>query len=108
MYVRDIKGITDSVSKYVYANMEYPSICLKPDLVLPKHKWEVISKIAKPVGVDKNISLYIIRNGETFKIGKLSGIQVKVFIDMVGLENVFGFHRDGRELIGDKVYVLSS
>lgn len=105
--VKDIKGVTDSVSKFIYTDMEFPCICLKPDIILPKHKWKIISKLAKP-DADKNISLYIIRQGDIFKIGSLSGIQIKAFIDIIGLENMTGFHSKDKELIGDKLYVLSS
>ena len=107
--VRDVKGVTDSVSEYVFVDMEYPNLCLKADLVLPKHKWEVISKLSKIGGkADKNISLYIVRHGELFKIGALNGVQVKSFIDIVGIDNIEGHHRDGRKLEGSKLYVLSS
>lgn len=107
--VRDIKGVTDSVSEYVFVDMEYPNVCLKADLVLPKHKWEVISKLSQIGGnVDKNISLYIVRNDELYKIGALSGVQIKSFLDIVGIENIVGHHKDGRELVGSKLYVLSS
>lgn len=104
--VKDIKGITDSVSQYVFSDMEYPCICLKDNLVLPKHKWAVISKLAQS-GTDKKIALYISRNGELFKIGHLSGVQVKPFIDVIGLENMIGYHSENKELLGDRIYVLS-
>lgn len=105
--VKDIKGITDTVSEYVYSSMEYPCICLKPNLILPKHKWGIISKLSKSSGSDKNIFLYIIRKNEMFKIGKLSGIQVKSFIDIVGLDNLFGFYSKDKKLENDRLYVLS-
>lgn len=105
--VRDVKGLTDTVSKYVYNNMEFPCICLKEDIKLPKHKWVIISKLVKQGSSDKNISIYMLRGGEMFKAGSLSGLQVKAFIDIVGLDNLFGYFNKDKELIGDRLYVLS-
>lgn len=105
--VRDVKGLTDTVSKYVYNNMEFPCICLKEDIKLPKHKWVIISKLVKQGSSDKNISIYMLRGGEMFKAGSLSGLQVKAFIDIVGLNNLFGYFNKDKELIGDRLYVLS-
>ena len=106
--VRDIKGVTDEVSKFVFTNIEYPCICLKADIMLPTYKWEVIAKLVKQGVVSKNISIYMLRNGELFKAGSLSGLQVKAFIDIVGIENLFGFHNRDIRLDGDKLYVLAS
>lgn len=105
--VRDVKGLTDTVSKYVYNNMEFPCICLKEDIKLPKHKWVIISKLVKQGSSDKNISIYMLRGGEMFKAGSLSGLQVKAFIDIIGLDNLFGYFNKDKELIGDRLYVLS-
>lgn len=105
--VRDVKGLTDTVSKYVYNNMEFPCICLKEDIKLPKHKWVIISKLVKQGSSGKNISIYMLRGGEMFKAGSLSGLQVKAFIDIVGLDNLFGYFNKDKELIGDRLYVLS-
>ena len=35
--VQDIKGLTDEVSKYIYSNMDFPCICVKENIKLPKH-----------------------------------------------------------------------
>lgn len=105
--VRDIKGITDTVSKYVFSDMDFPCICFKEDLVLPKHKWIGISKLVKQGASDKNISVYILRKGDLFKAGSLSGVQVTALIDLVGLENLFGYYNKDKELKGDRLYILS-
>lgn len=107
--VRDIKGVTDEVSKFVYTDMKFPCICLNADIKLPKHKWLIISKLVKQGGSsEKDISVYMIRDGELYKAGALSGIQIKSFIDIIGLENMFGYQNKKIKLLGDKLYVLSS
>lgn len=106
--VKDLKGVTDTVSKFVFSNMSYPCICLKEDLKLPKHKWVIISKLVKQGSVDKNISVYMIRGGELYKAGSLSGVQIKAFIDIIGIDNMYGFYNKDKELKGDKLYVLSN
>lgn len=105
--VRDVKGLTDTVSKYVYSSMNFPCICLKEDLKLPKSKWLLISKLVKQGAEDKNISVYMIRNGELYKAGSLAGSQVIPFIDVLGIDNLFGFYSKDKELRGDRLYVLS-
>lgn len=105
--VRDVKGLTDTVSKFVYSNMTFPCICLKEDIKLPKHKWLIISKLVKQGSEDKNISVYMIRGGELFKAGSLSGLQIKAFIDIIGIDNLFGYYNKDKELKGDRLYVLS-
>lgn len=106
--VKDIKGVTDEVSKYVYSDMKFPCICLNADIKLPKHKWIVISKLVKQGTVEKDIAVYMIRNGELFKVGSLSGVQIKAFIDIVGIKNISGYYNKSTKLEGDKVYVLSN
>lgn len=105
--VKDIKGVTDEVSKYVFSDIQYPSICLKEDIKLPKYKWVAISKLVKQGSVNKNISFYLIRNNEVLKAGALAGIQIKAFIDIVGIENLFGFYKKDKKLEGDRLYILS-
>ncbi|MGV3076439.1 hypothetical protein ACEE21_15275 [Clostridium baratii] len=105
--VREVKGLTDTVSKFVYSDMSFPCICLKEDIKLPKHKWLIISKLVKQGSEGKNISVYMIRGGELFKAGSLSGLQIKAFIDIIGIENLFGYYNKDKELKGDRLYVLS-
>lgn len=106
--VKDIRGITDEVSEFVYSDMSFPCICLKADIKLPRHKWLIISKLVKQGTVSKDISVYMVRNGELFKAGALTGAQIKSFIDIIGLENMYGYHNKDKKLVGDKLYVLSS
>lgn len=106
--VRDIKGITDTVTKYVYDNLNFPNICLNEDLKLPKSKWLLISKLVKQGAEDKNISVYILRNGEMFKAGCLAGSQVIPFIDVVGIDNLHGYYTKDKRLEGDRLYILSN
>ena len=105
--VKDIKGLTDTVSKFVYSSMDFPCICLKEDIKLPKHKWLIMSKLVKQGAEGKNISVYIRRGGDIFKAGSLAGEQVKAFIEIIGLDNLFGFYNKDKELVGDRLYVLS-
>lgn len=106
--VKDIKGVTDKVTEYVFSDMEFPCICLDADRKLPKHKWTVISKLVKQGTVEKDISFYMLRNGQLLKAGALSGIQIKAFIDVVGIENLFGYQNSDKLLKGDKLYALAS
>lgn len=104
----DIKGITDEVSQYIYSDMAYPCFCLKKDIKLPRHKWSIISKLVKQTTKDKNIAVYMIRGNEMFKVGSLAGVQVKAFISIVGIENMFGYFSRDVKLEGDRLYVLSA
>lgn len=104
----DIRGVTDTVSKFVYTNLSYPCICLKEDIKLPKHKWVVISKLVKHGVQNKNISVYLARGGSLFKAGALSGVQIKAFIDIIGINNLVGYYEKDRKLVGDRLYVLSA
>lgn len=106
--IKDIKGVTDEVSKFVFTNVEYPFVCLKADIALPQYKWLIISKLVKQGVASKNISFYMLRGGELFKAGALSGVQIKSFIDIVGIDNLFGYHNENIRLEGDRLYVLSS
>lgn len=104
--VKDIQGITDTVTDYTYTNLEYPCIMLKEGFTCPKHKMKVISNMVKTTSDDKDISLYFVESGELFKIGMLGGLQVSSFIDIVGVENLVGYFLDGTKLEGSKIYTL--
>lgn len=107
--VKEIKGITDVVTKYVYKNMEYPCLCLNEDIVLPRSKWIVLKKFTEQGSMgDKNISLYLIRKGELLRIGGISPIQVKAVVGVVGMDNMFGFYNKNKKLEGSMLYVLSN
>lgn len=105
--IREVRGITDTVSRFVYSDMDFPCICLKDDLKLPKHKWMLISTLVKQGNISKTIPVYLIRNGDLFKVGALSTVQIKSFIDVVGLDNMFGFYNKDKKLEGDRLYILS-
>ena len=103
----EIKGITDDVVNYVYTNMSYPCIIIMEDFKCPEHQMIVISKMVKMSSrEDKDITLYFNMKGELFKVGMLSGYQIKALIDIVGLENMSAFYDEGMELKDDKVFVL--
>lgn len=105
----NIPGITDKVVNYTYTGMVFPCIILKEGFKCPEHKMMVLSKMVKMgSSEDKDISLYFSNKGELYKIGMLSGIQVKPFLSIVGEENVDAFYDNGMELKGDRIYVLCS
>ena len=104
--VQDVKGITDKVTDYTYTNLNYPCIMLKEGFTCPKHKMKVISNMVKTSNNDKDISLYFTDDGELYRIGMLSGLQLSSFIEIVGLENIVGFFEDGTRLVGSKIYTL--
>ena len=104
--VQDVKGITDKVTDYTYTNLNYPCIMLKEGFTCPKHKMKVISNMVKTLNNDKDISLYFTDDGELYRIGMLSGLQLSSFIEIVGLENIVGFFEDGTRLDGSKIYTL--
>lgn len=105
--VEGIRGITDEVSKFSYVDMDFPFICLQGNIQMPKHKWIIVSKLVKQVSSDKGISFYIQRGGNIYKAGSLARSQVKALIDIVGLENLFGFYSKDKKLEGDRLYVLA-
>ena len=103
----EIKGITDEVVNYTYTHMSYPCIVMKEGFKCAEHKMVVLSKMVKMSSTeDKDITLYFSIKGELYKVGKLSGSQMKAFVDIVGLENARAFYSEDKELIGDKMYVL--
>lgn len=103
----DIPGITDKVVNYTYTGMKYPCIILKSGFKCPEHKMLVLSKMVKMGSAEtKDISLYFAEGSDLYKIGMLSGMQDKPFLDVVGVENIMAFYDNGMELLGDKVYVL--
>ena len=103
----DIEGITDSVTSFVFKNIEYPCVVLNDDFVCPKHKLEALSRMVKMSDREiKDIALYMKDGDDLYKLGALSGIQMKAFYQIIGTENVTVFYEEGKELVGDKKYVL--
>ena len=105
--ISEIKGVTDEVVNYTYTNLSYPCIMINEDFTCPEHQMIVISKMVKMSSrEDKDIALYFNIKGELYKVGMLSGYQIKALIDIVGIENLKAFYSEGKLLEGDKVYVL--
>ena len=106
--VEDIQGITDGITSYSYTGVEYPCLVLRDGFSCPKHRMEVIAKMVRTSGDDKDISLYFNNSGETYKLGNISGKQVKAFLDIVGTDNVIGFLSKDTAISNDMLYVLYS
>ena len=104
----EIAGVTDTVVSYTFTGMEFPCVIFKDDVVFPEHKMLVLSKMLKMGAPDKDISIYFMKEGELYRIGKLSGMQMKAFLQIVGEDSVRVFYAEGHELLGDKIYVLCS
>ena len=102
----EITGITDTVVSYTFTGMEYPCVIFKDDVAFPEHKMLVLSKMLKMGSPDKDISIYFIKEGELYRIGKLSGLQMRAFLQIVGEDSIKVFYEEGYELLGDKIYVL--
>lgn len=108
--VEEIKGITDTVTDKAFTNLEYPALMIKEGTKLPMHVVRVVSNMVKShVGTSKkDINLYLLQNGETYKMGNLSGVQVEPFIDIVGREHLIGFYEDGKVLEDSLIFTLCS
>lgn len=104
--VDDIKGITDKVTSYTYTGMDYPCMVIKESFVCPKHRMLVIKNMVKKGEVEKDISLYYAQGTDLFKLGMLSSSQVKVFIEMVGVDNLEGYLSEKEGISGDMLYIL--
>lgn len=104
--VDEIKGITDKVTDFTYTDIEYPSIVFNDGFSCPKHKMKVISNMVNNSEEGKDTSLYFINGGGLFKLGMLSGKQIESLLELVGVDNVFGYYLDGTRLDGDRIYTL--
>lgn len=108
--VSEMEGITDKVTNYTYTKLEYPCLLFRKGVQLEKHKVQVVSNMvnSKTLGSNKDISLYLSNNGELFKIGKISGVQVLPLLEIIGEENLQGFLDKDTELKGSLIYTLCS
>ncbi len=108
--VSEMEGITDKVTNYTYTKLEYPCLLFRKGVQLEKHKVQVVSNMvnSKTLGSSKDISLYLSNNGELFKIGKISGVQVLPLLEIIGEENLQGFLDKDTELKGSLIYTLCS
>ena len=105
--IDEVEDVDEEVSNYAFTGMSYPCIIFKDDFSCPKHKLTVISNMVKSGNMsDKDISLYFHNNGELFKLGSLSGVQLGAFIDLVGVDSIDGYLEGGVKLEGDRVYTL--
>lgn len=106
--VKDIHGITDTVTEYSYSNLQYPCIIFVEGFKCPKHKMQVLSNMIKSKGIIKDISLYFRQLDGVYKIGEIGGIQVNSLLDCIGVDSLLGFYDESTELIGSKLYALCS
>ena len=109
--VKDVQGITDKVTEYVYTNLSYPCIIFKKGFSCPKHQMKVLSNMVKSQGVPKDITLYFEKDNGTsqpdvFKIGTISGLQVESLLSIFDLKNLLGFYDADTPLEGSKLFVL--
>lgn len=106
--VKDIHGITDTVTEYSYSNLQYPCIIFVEGFKCPKHKMQVLSNMIKSKGIIKDIALYFRQSDGVYKIGEIGGIQVNSLLDCIGVDSLLGFYDESTELIGSKLYALCS
>lgn len=108
--VKELKGVTDTVTDTAFTNLEYPAIVFKDGIKLPSHQAKVISGMVKSTSQfgAKDIGLYLQQGGELYKMGAISGLQVESLLTITGVENIIGFYSDGSELVGDRIYTLCS
>lgn len=108
--VKELKGVTDTVTDTAFTTLDFPAIVFKDGMKLPKHQAEVISNMVKSsaqLGA-KDIGLYFQHGSDLFKIGSISGLQVDSLLTITGTVNIFGFYSDGSRLEGDRIYTLCS
>lgn len=108
--VKEIKGITDTVTDYTYTGLTYPCIIFKKGIKLERHKVQVISNMVKSsaVGMVKDISLYFNNNEQLYKMGMISGVQVNPLIDVVGRDSLDAFLDKDTKLSDSLIYTLCS
>ena len=111
--VKEVKGITDKVTEYVYTNLSDPCIIFKKGFSCPKHQMKVLSNMVKSQGVPKDITLYFEKDmgtaeSEIYKLGMISGLQVDSLLSIFDLEKLVGFYDENTVLEGSKLYVLCS
>lgn len=104
--VQELKGITDEISTMTFTGLSFPCMVIKENFSCPKHRMMVISNMVKQRSLDKDICLYFSQSGELFKLGSISGQQIKVLIDIIGKEFLEGFLDAKTKLCDDMLYVL--
>ena len=108
--VNEIEGITDSVTDYTYADLSYPCIIFKDGMQMEMHKVKIISNMVKSPTkcLAKDIALYFVNDGELFKLGSISGMQVMALIDIVGREKLDAYMDRDIHLSDSLIYTLCS
>lgn len=112
--VEDVKGITDEVTSYTHSDVRYPNILVtNTESILVGYKAKTLSSILAPSSVfNQNIHVYMeSEDNSIYGIGKVAPEQLRMFIDLVGIDNlVVTLKGDeggpGRELKGKLVYTL--
>lgn len=110
--VEDVKqeerGITDRVTEYTYTKLEYPCIIFREGFSAPMHKLAVVSNMVKSNARDKDISLYMRKGDDIYKLGMLAGCQIEAFLDIIGTDSVIGHLDENIKLEGNNLYTLYS
>lgn len=109
--VQEVKGITDTVTEYVYTDLAYPCIIFKKGFTCPKHQMKVLSNMVQSKGIKKDITLYFEKDTgtdtpELFKIGSIGGLQVDSLLSIFSLDNLVGFYDESTLLEGDRLFTL--
>lgn len=103
----EVEGITGQVSSFTFTNINYPCFIFKEGSEIPKYKLRIVANMVKSGNMqDKDTSLYFIQNGDLYKIGSLSGLQIMGFIDLIGADNMIGYASKDEKLEGASLYCL--
>lgn len=103
----DVEGITGQVSSFTFTNINYPCFIFKKGSEIPKYKLRIVANMVKSGNMqDKDTSLYFMQNGDLYKIGSLSGLQIMGFIDLIGIDNLIGYASKDEKLEGSSLYCL--
>lgn len=103
----EVEGITGKVSSFTFTNIRYPCYIFKEGSEIPKYKLRIVANMVKSGNMqDKDTSLYFLQNGELYKIGSLSGLQIMGFLDLIGIDNLIGYAGKDKRLEGTSLYCL--
>lgn len=103
----DVEGITGQVSSFTFTNINYPCFIFREGSEIPKYKLRIVANMVKSGNMqDKDTSLYFMQNGDLYKIGSLSGLQIMGFIDLIGIDNLIGYASKDEKLEGSSLYCL--
>lgn len=116
----EIEGITGHITKYMTVEREYPYLVLDmTKMKMEQYKMKSLNTMfqcvnkyneideANGIIEDRTISIYVTNGEKTSRIGKLHPLQIKAFLNMFGADNITGMLKEGRELTGAYLYVLS-